>query len=427
MSAGEGALMDVPRTRARPRLRRMVKLAAAATALVAITFGLRWWTHRAPSLARRELWTATVKRGTLTLDVRGTGTLIPTDFRWAAAPASARVEKVLVQPGAVVAADTLLVTLSNPDAELAALEAERDVAAAEAELARLAAQLDGARLAQESSVTGLDADVAMANRRKQIDATMAAKGVISDLESAESTDRAGQLASRLGFERRRLTALARGNAAQLAAQRAQVERLRALAVYRKRQLDALAVRADQAGVVQQVAVEAGQAVPAGAPLAKVIVPDRLQARLRVPEGAASDITVGLAAAIDTRIASGAQTGVIRGEVVRIDPAAQNGSVTVDVKLIDSLPRAARADLNVDGTIELARTADILHVARPAIAEPRATLQLFVIQGGEAIRRTVTFGRASQKEIEIASGLVEGDEVIVSDMARWDGHDRLRIE
>lgn len=417
----DGVLMDVPRSGAKPRTRRIVKLATLGVALVVATLGIRWWATRAPEIARSELWTATVKRGALTLEVRGTGTLVPTDFRWASAPIAARVDKVLVQPGAQVTPEAVLVVLSNPEAELAALEAERDVAAAEAELARLSATLDGARLAQESAVAGLDSDATMAARRKQIDGTMVQKGVISELESAESSDRAGQLAARLAFEKQRLAALRRGNAAQLEAQRSQVERLRALALYRRKQLEALNVRADQAGVVQQVAVEAGQSVAVGAPLAKVIVPDKLQARLRIPEAAASDVSIGLNATIDTR------QGVVRGEVVRIDPAAQNGSVTVDVKILDALPKSARADLNVDGVIELARTQDTLHVARPAIGEAHSTTSVFVLAGGEARRVTVMFGRAALKEIEIASGLREGDEIVLSDMSKWDGVDRLRIE
>jgi multidrug efflux pump subunit AcrA (membrane-fusion protein) len=415
-------LMDLPRAGIRPRTRRTAIAAALAVVLAAITLGARWFGHRAPIVARDQLWIAAVQRGPLTLSVRGQGTLVPTEFRWASAPVAARVDRVLVQPGVSVAADTVLLELANPDAELAALTADRDVAQAEAQLAQLTAQLDGTRLAQESAVAGLGADAVMAKRRSTIDAAMAQKGVIADLESLESTDRAGQLSARLVFEQKRLAALRRGNAAQLTAQRAQLEQLRGLAEFRHRQLDALHVRAGQAGVVQQIAVEAGQSVAAGAPLAKIVVPDHLQARLKVPEASTQDLTLGLAATIDTR------TGIVTGEVIRIDPAAQNGSVTVDVKLTQALPKAARVDQNVEGVIDLARTGDVLHVARPAIGEAHQTASLFVLTaGGEARRVAVKFGRAAQKEIEIASGLAAGDQVVLSDMSRWDGTDRLRIQ
>ena len=413
--------MDVPRTGAKPRTRRIVLVSGALLALLVITLGLRWYSSRAPTVSRGELWVGTVQRGPLALEVRGTGTLVPVDVRWAPAPIAARIEKVVVQAGAVVQPDTVLIELSNPDAELAALEADRDVAAAESELARLGATLDGSKLAQESAVAGLDSDVVMANRRKEIDTNMAQKGVIADLESKESVDRAGQLQNRLEFEKRRLGALKRGNAAQLEAQRSQVERLKALAAFRRKQLEALHVKADKAGVVQQVAVEVGQAVPAGAPLAKVVVPDRLQARLKIPEASMSDVALGLPASIDTR------AGVVRGEVARIDPAAQNGSVTVDVKFTEALPKAVRPDQNIDGVIQLAQTGAVLHVARPAIGEAHATASLFVLREGEARRVPVRFGRAALKDIEVEQGLREGDQVVLSDMSRWDGIDRLRVE
>lgn len=414
--------MDVPRDGRKVR-RKRVLIATCALALLGLaTLGIRWASRRAPVVARDQLWIASVERGPLTLSVRGQGTLVPTELRWASAPVAARVDKVVVEAGVTVEPDSVLFELSNPDAELAALTADRDVAQAEAQLAQLSAQLDGTRLAQESAVAGLQGDAQVAKRRGSIDHDMAQKGVIADLESLESADRATQLAGRLGFEQRRLAALRRGNAAQLAAQRGQLEQLRALAAFRHRQLDALHVRAGRAGVVQQIAVEVGQTVAAGAPLARIIVPDRLQARLKIPEASVTDVALGQAATIDTR------TGVVKGQVVRIDPAAREGSVTIDVKPIAPLPRAARVDQNVDGVIDLARTGDVLHVARPAVGEAHQAVRLFVLDGdGEARRVDVVFGRASQHDIEIASGLSAGDRVVLSDMTRWDGTDRLRIQ
>lgn len=415
-------MVDVPRIRARPRFRRAVLIGSAIAVVAGVTFGIKWLGNRAPSVEASQLWIGTVERGPLTLEVRGSGTLVPIQITWASSSLAARVDKLLVQPGAVVTPDTVLVELSNPDAELAALDADRDVGAAEAELAQLAATLDGARLAQESAVTGLDADVAMAKRRADVDADMAAKGVIPSIETAESADRAKQLDGRLAFERKRLTALNRGNSAQLAAQQAQVARLRALAEFRHRQLDGLHVRAGIAGVVQQVAVEVGQNIAPGAPLAKVVVPDDLKAQLRIPESAGADVSIGLPAVIDTR------GGVIKGEVIRVDPAAVGGTITVDVAAREPWPKAARPDLSVDGVIELAKTGDVLHVARPTIGEAHATASVFKLTGdGEAIRVPVKFGRAAVKDIEVATGLKQGDRIVLSDMSKWDGVDRLRVE
>jgi RND family efflux transporter MFP subunit len=415
--------MDIARPiTARPRIRRIVLVGSAIAVAVAATIGLKIWRDRPPAIDRGTLWIGTVERSPLALEVRGQGRLVPEEVRWASAPIAARVEKVLVLPGAEVDADAVLIELSNPDAELAVLDAEREVASAEAELARLGASLDTARLAQESAISSLDADHAIAARRADIDKDMAEKGVMSELESAESSDRAVQLEGRLAFEKKRLSTMRRSDSAQVQAQRAEVERLRDLAAFRRRQLDALHVRAGAAGVVQQISVEVGQTVTVGAPLAKVVNPARLKAELRIPENTAQDLAIGLTALVDTR------SGEVPGTVSRVDPAAVNGSVTVDVTFTAPLPKGARPDLTVDGTIALAHTGDVLHLQRPAVGEAHATATLFKLTpGGDAVRVPVQFGRASVQEIEIVGGLAEGDTVILSDMSRWDGRDRLRVQ
>lgn len=415
--------MDVPRKMTRkPRFRRIALVAGGVLAIAAATFGLRALRNRAPAVDADALWIGTVVRGDLRLTVRGAGTLVPEEVRWAAAPMAARVERVLVLAGAEVTPDTVLCELVNPDAELAVLDAERELAAAQAELARLAASLDSVRLAQESTIAALDSDRAIATRRASIEEEMADQGVASSLESAESADRAEQLAGRLSFEKRRLATMRRGDAAQLTAQRGEVDRLRALAEFRRRQLDGLQVRAGTTGVVQAVAIEVGQAVTLGQPIARVVRPDRLKAELRIPEDAAEDLRIGLPAVVDTR------NGKVEGKVARVDPAAKNGSVIVDVAFTGALPHGARPDLTVDGEVELAFAGDRVHVQRPALGEAHGKGFLWKLtRDGEAVRVPVQFGRASTDQIEIVSGLVEGDRVILSDMSRWDGHDRLRLE
>jgi RND family efflux transporter MFP subunit len=403
-------------------MRRIVVVGAVVAVAIGATIALKMWRDRPPAVSAGGLWIGTVERGPLALEVRGQGRLVPEEVRWASAPMSARVDKVLVQPGAEVSADDVIIELSNPDAELAVLQADREVASAEAELAQLGATLDTARLAQESAISSLDADRVIAARRAEIDADMAKNGVSSELESAESADRAEQLEGRLAFEKKRLGAMRRSDSAQLEAQRGELAQLRDLAAFHRRQLDALHVRAGAAGVVQAVTVEVGQTVAVGAPVAKVVDPAHLKAELRIPETSAQDLAIGLTAVVDTR------TGTVPGTVARIDPAAREGTILVDIVFTEPLPRPARPYLTVDGTISLTNTGDVLHVARPAVGEAHAATSLFKLTpGGDAVRVPVTFGRASVQEIEVTAGLSEGDRVILSDMSRWDRADRLRVQ
>jgi HlyD family secretion protein len=415
--------MDLPRARRSKLGRRVLYGVAGACAIAGATLGFRALGSGGPSVNGATLWTDTVKRGPLVFEVQGTGRLVPEEIRFLSAPVAARVEKVHVRPGTRVEPDTVLVELSNPDVELAALEAERDLAAAQANLSSLGAQLEGQKLAQESQIATIDADKSDALRRAQANEKLAEVGVLSDLERQQATEKAKELAGRLEFERKRLGALGRGNAAQLQAQRGEIDRLAAIAQFRRRQVEALTLRAGVPGVVQELSLQVGETVPAGGVVAKVVRPEKLKAELRIPEVSAKDVTIGQAALVDFR------SGRVGGKVARIDPAAAGGAVLVDVAFPEgeSLPAGARPDLNIDGVIETARVKDALYVGRPAFGEAGTAGTIFRLQGSQAARVPVKFGRASVRSIEIASGLNEGDVVILSDMSQWQDQAELEVK
>ncbi len=420
---GAGSGVDIPRPKVSRTRRYVVYGVLGLAVVVGASLGLRRLRAAAPTVDHGTVWMDTVKRGPMVREVLGQGTLVPEQVRWIAAKANARVEKVLAKPGAVVKADTVLLELANSDLVLQSLEADRQLAQAQAELANLVASLNGQRLAQESTVATIDSDLNDARRRAQADEELSKKGFLSELEQAQTRGRAQELAGRLEFEKKRLGAQSRGIAAQVAAQRAQIDRLKSIQEFRRQEVEDLKVKAGTTGVLQELSLQPGQSVTAGAVLAKVARPDRLQAEVRIPETQAKDVRVGQKAAVDTR------NGIIAGHVARIDPAAQGGTVRVDVALDGPLPEGARPDLNVEGTIEIERLASVLYVGRPAFGQPESTVGLFRLEadGSTASRVSVRLGRTSVKQVEIRSGLQEGDRVILSDISQWDQVDRIRVQ
>jgi len=414
--------VDIPRDPPKRTGRYAAYAAAGLIVLVGVTVGLRRLRPAAPSVEKGTVWMDTVQRGPMVREVLGQGTLVPEEIQWLAARTSARVERVPVKPGAVVKADTIILELSNSDLELQALEADRQLAQAQAELVNLQASLNSQKLAQESTVASIGSDLADARRRARADEELAKKGFLSELEQGQTLGRANELSGRLEFEKKRLAAQSQGITAQVAAQRAQVERLRSIAQFRRKEVDGLKLRAGVDGVLQELSLQNGQAVAAGTLLAKVVRPDKLKAEIRIPETQAKDVVIGQKATVDTR------NGVVAGHVVRIDPAAQAGTVRVDVTLDGPLPAGARPDLNVEGTIEIERLPSVLYVGRPASGQPGTTVGLFRLDAdGTAAERTpVKLGRSSVKNIEIVAGLHEGDRVILSDMSQWDQVDRIRL-
>jgi multidrug efflux pump subunit AcrA (membrane-fusion protein) len=416
-----GGSMDIRRTPP-PRGRRRLVIALIAAALViGVTIGLRRLRAAAPTVDRATVWIDTVKRGPMLREVQGQGSLVPVEVHWLTAATPARVERVRVQPGTKVKADTVLVDLINPDVELQALEADRQLAQAQAELTNLGATLTNQRLAQESVVASLGSEQQEAKRRAAADEALAKRGFLSELEMATSRDKAATLSGRRAFEEKRLGALSKGIAAQVQAQRQQLERLRSIAEFRHRGVEALHVRAGVAGVLQELPLQPGQSVAVGAVLGKVAEPDRLKAEIRVPETQAKDVQLGQKATVDTR------NGLVAGKVARIDPAAVSGTVKVDITFDGSLPAGARPDLSVEGTIELERLSSVLYVGRPAFGQPESTVSLFKLgEDDEGVRTHVKLGKASVRTIEVRSGLGEGDRVILSDMTQWDGANRIRL-
>jgi HlyD family secretion protein len=348
---------------------------------------------------------------------------VPEEILFVPAISEGRVEKIHMRAGAIVKADTVLLELSNPELQLAAFDAEWQVKAAAATYRDLKVKLESQRLDQVSNAARVSSEFSQAKLQADRDEALIKLGLKSDLEYRLTKAKADELAGRTKIENQRVSNFAESVEAQLAAQTVQIEKLKAAWELKKQQVQQLKVRAGAAGVLQQMAVEVGQKVLPGAVLAKVAQPTKLKAELKIAETQTKDILIGQAATIDTR------NGLIPGHVSRIDPAAINGTVTVDVKLDGALPAGARPDLSVDGTVDLERIADVVFVGRPVYGQPNSTITLFKLVPGtdEAVRVPVKLGRASVNHIEVVEGLSVGDTVLLSDMSQHDSQNRIKLK
>ncbi len=416
--------MDIPRqSQAR---RRLIKRIVYGIILLGALGGISWYVSRLrpadPSVDRATVWIDTVKRGPMLRQVRGLGTLIPLDIRWVPAVTEGRVETKLVQPGAHVKTDTIILELSNPQLEQETLNAEWDWKAANTSYTDLKVRLERDQLTQEAETARIQSEYLQALLRHEADAQLAKDGLVPDLNVKLEKETANQLANRLEIEKKRLEINKDSIRAQLAVQQARGEQLKAIYDLKKSQQNQLKVRAGVVGVLQLVPVEEGQRVAVGANLARVADPRKLKAELKIPETQAKDVQIGQISSIDTR------NGIIPGHVIRIDPSVQQGTVTVDVALEGELPAGARPDLSVDGTIVLEELKDVVFVGRPVQGQPDSQVGLFKLDsdGKRAVRVPVKLGRSSVSTIEIRDGLKPGDQVILSDMSAQDGFDRIRL-
>ena len=419
--------MDIKRA-PQSKKKQYIAWGSGILAIVAVSLGLSRLKPPAPSVDRATLWVDAVKRGELLREVRAAGTLVPEHIRIIAAVTAGRIEQLPVRPGVTVSHGTLLVEMSNTDVQLQALQAEQSLTQARSGLSQMRTQLLQQRLAQEGALAQIKTQLDAANRTLKEREGLAAKNLSSAYELASARESAAELATRYSIEKQRLDEMNRSATEQLALNEEQVKRLGDIVREQMNRVRSMRVVAGESGVLQSLGtngtmLELGQWVNPGMELARVARPGRLKAVLRVAETMARDIAVGQKATVDTR------SGIVPGHVMRIDPASTQGTVLVEIAIDADLPRGARADMSVDGTIELERLPNVLHVARPAYGSAESSVGIFKINedGSEATRVTAKLGRASVNSIEVIQGLSVGDSIIISDMTQWDNVSRVRLK
>jgi multidrug efflux pump subunit AcrA (membrane-fusion protein) len=414
-----------PEFKRQKRRRQIIWSAVGIVALAAATIGVTRLKPAAPEVERSTVWTDTVKRGPMLRQVRGLGSLIPSQefTRQIPAETEATVVRILKLPGSQVRPDTILLEMSNPQVEQEAVDARLQLKAAEAEYQSLRVTLESNLMNQKAGAATVNSDYTQAKLQADTDKALYDLGVISGLAYKNSKSKSDELTTRNNIEDERLEINQKAIETQMAEQQAKVDQVRTLAGLKQKQLDALKVRAGIAGVLVDLPLQVGQHVTPGTMLAKVVQPDHLIAELKIAETQARDVQIGQPALVDTH------NGTASGTVSRVDPAVQNGTVTVDVKLTGDLPKGARPDLSVDGTIDLEKLDNVLYVGRPAFGQENSTISLFKLDpdGKGAVRVPVKVGRASVNAIQVIEGLHEGDTVILSDMSRNDNADRIRLD
>jgi HlyD family secretion protein len=412
-----------PEVKRKKKIRLIIYIVAAIVLVPLVTYALSKLKPAAPSVDNGTIWTDTVKRGPMLREVRGLGTLVPETILLIPAETDGRVEKRYLLAGTLVKANTPILDLSNPELQQTALDAEYQMKGAQANLEQTKALLQNQLMDKRTQAASVSSAYHTALLDKETNEKLSENGLVSELIYKKSQVAAGELEKQDDLAQKEVETFQNSIASQIAVQQANLDQKRAMYELKKSQVDELHIRPGIDGVLQELTVEVGQKVTAGTVLARVAQPTHLKAQLKIAETQAKDITIGQKASVDTH------NGIIAGHVTRIDPAVQNGTVTVDIGLDGALPTGARPDLSVEGTVEIERLSDILYVGRPVHGEANSTVGIFKVidDGKDAARVQVQLGRSSVNTVEIVKGLEVGDKVILSDMSAWDNYDRVQLK
>ena len=402
--------MDIPRPSSKSRRLKAYSLGIGSLTLIVVLFALSGNSSAAPSVQRDRLVIDEVVRGELIKAVGGAGRLLPEDQYLIPAPVSGRIEEQVVVAGTAVEAGEVLLVLSNPEVHLQLLEAERALAEA-----KMASQ----RLVTENNMTILNAKRELATLRTQLrDAehqhnalsTLLASGLVAKLEANVADSRWRELKDHMALAEQQMVVTGSAFHAAMRGQIEEIRRVSEVATFHRQRVDSLTVRTAISGLVQDLAVEQGQWVSTGTLLARVFRPGNLKAELRVPETRAGEVAPQQECMITIRGDS------IPGTVRRVSPAAEGGTVVVEVELKGELPASARPDLNIEGRIQTGRVADTLHLRRPANAMPHFPSWLYLVNSTNSAERvSIEFGEGSSERIEIVAGATEGDLFVVNNL------------
>lgn len=416
--------MDIERDKPK-HTKRYVIAGAVFVVLVASTIALTRLRNAVTTMDRAVLTFDTVTVGDMVRDVRAPGSLVPEHTRIIVATTGGRVESLPVRPGEVVNPATTIIQLSNADVEMAALQVQQQLTQAYATLSQLKSLQQQQRMTQQGVIAQLRTQTLDADRARIVLDSLDARRLASRNEVAAGRDHAQELTIRYQLEQKRLADVQATDAEQIQLNQQQIDGLKQILQEQRNRVTSMRVTAGEAGQLQSLGspqLELGQWVNSGIELARVSQPGRLKAVLRVPETLAKDVAPGQRATIDTH------DGVVSGRVTSIDPVSRGATVTVEVALDGPLPKGARADLSVDGAIEIERLRNVLHVGRPAYGAQESVIRLFKVipNTNDAMRTNVSVGKASVNNIVIRQGLARGDSVIISDMSQQLTDARVRL-
>jgi Multidrug resistance efflux pump len=413
--------------RDRPSNRRKY-LAGAAVVFVLLlgTFALTKLKPAVTTLERSKLTFDTVSVGEVIRDVRAPGTLVPEHVRIIVATTGGRVEALPLRPGEKVTPGSTIVQLSNTDVELSALQVQQQLTQAYASLAQMRSFQQQERITQQGTVAQMKTQHLDAERTARVLDSLDRRQLSSKNEVAAAHERAQEVSMRYELEQRRAEQMQASAKEQLKLAQDQVDGLKRIQQAQQNRVTSMRITAGESGQLQSLGspqLELGQWVNSGIELARVATSERLKAVLHVPENLAKDVVVGQHTTVDTH------DGVVPGHVLNVDPAARSGTVTIEVSLEGPLPKGARADLSIDGAIQIERLPNVMHVGRPAYGAAESTIRLFRVipNRGEAERVNVDVGKASVSDIVVLRGLARGDSIIISDMSQMLTDSRVRLK
>ena len=389
---------------------RIFRIALPILGFTIVIAALPAWLQ--PSVSRARIRTATVVSGPIEAVITAGGTVVPEVERVLTSPFDARVVRILRRPGAIVQKGDAIAALDLGESTLALERILTDVRITDNQQsqARLALEKTLADIGGQIDRKMLELEIFEAKADSSLQ--LSGKGLVSAQAVHEATLAVKQ--ARIELAQLRTHRENAGQATILRSEELALQRgaLDKAAGEARRVLELGTTRSDRDGVLTWVLPQEGALVRKGDVIARLS--DLSSFRV---DASASAIHSG-------RIRAGVPAVVrvndepLEGTITEVLPSIENDVLRFTVALNDSSHRLLRPHLRVDVLVVTDRRAAALKVKQGPFsdgANADGTSEAFVIQGDQAVRVPVRFGLRGFDEVEIVSGLDDGDEVMISDV------------
>lgn len=360
---------------------------------------------------RSELTLVKVKQGDLPQLINGFGKLKSADQRLITAQDRGVIEKIHLMPGAEVTAESVILTLSNPDLTQALSSSVINLQSQQANLRKLKLQQAREWLDETQSLDELTLDHQVLVKTFSAKEKLAAAGIVSQLEFLESQAELKKATAKLGGQKKRLQQIQNLHEEAMNIEKETIKQKQLLVELAQKKIDALSVKAGIKGTLQELPVKLGQSVLQGQQLVQLGGKDKLIALVKVPQGIADNVQHGMLAKVNTR------GGIADAVVSRINPTVDQGNIEIELQLIGKLPTNAKPELNIEASIELGQLKDVLYLPLTSRLQANKQYQLYLLQpnGNQATLSTLNFGQISNQYIELKHGASLGQTIILDDL------------
>ena len=398
--------------------RTVISLLLVSAIAALLIFGPAWVK---PSLSRNRIRTAKVESGSIEASITASGTVVPEFEQVLSSPIDARVLKILKRPGDLLARGTPILQLDVSTSILAVEKINQQI-----EL-KLNSQAK-ARLDLESTLNNLQSQLeakkldyqslkaSTARNRELFKSGLQAEDKLREVELLE--EKAALELKQLETAKKTAQLSTKTQLEGIALELRQLEKERDEA---KRQLELATTKSDRNGVLTWVVLEEGATVPKGSVIARIADLNSFRIDATLSDVHANRLSPGMSVSVKIN------DDYLRGTIRNIDPTIKNGVIALQVTLLDKSSALLKSNLRCDVLIVTDQKNKVLRIKKGPFANAEGARDVFVIRGDRALKTPVKFGLASFENYEVLQGLLEGDEVIISDMTDYQHLKEVKIK